>query len=479
MSSTQTTSTSFEPLRAEDLTAVFHRAERPDQATHMVGTEQEKFGLYIDPQAGSRAEPQPVGYEAHVLPVLRAFVEEFGWQPAADRGPGGEIIALVRDGASITLEPGGQFELSGKPLPHVHATCGEFTQHYRELHAVSQRLGLAWLATGFHPFATRDEIQWMPKGRYRVMRDFLPTRGSRGLDMMLRTCTVQANFDYASEQQCGERFRMAMGVSALSTAIFANSPYREGVDSGFASLRSDNWTDVDNARCGIYPWAFEPGFRYERDVEWALDVPMFFIHRDGKYVPLHVPFRSYMKDGYTAPDGTRHQAQRGDWDMHLSTLFPEIRLKPYIEVRGCDSVSSRFVCALPAMWKGLLYDADATAAAWELVAGLEFAERLALWQECREQAMASPRVRALSVRLLAIAREGLDRQDVRDSKGRTEARFLDGLEALVQSGRSPADLAREALGPKPGRDAAARRAFARHFHFAGAGAGEPSADPDA
>jgi len=165
--------------------------------------------------------------------------------------------------------------------------------------------------------------------------------------------------------------------------------------------------------------------------------------------------------------------------MHLSTLFPEIRLKPYIEVRGCDSVSSRFVCALPAMWKGLLYDADATAAAWELVAGLEFAERLALWQECREQAMASPRVRALSVRLLAIAREGLERQDVRDSKGRTEARFLDGLEALVQSGRSPADLAREALGPKPGRDAAARRAFARHFHFAGAGAGEPSADPDA
>jgi glutamate--cysteine ligase len=475
VSSTPTNAASSEPLRAEDLTAVFRRAERPDQAAHMVGTEQEKFGLYFDPAAG----PRPVEYEAHVLPVLRAFVEEFGWTPAADRGPGGEIIALERDGASITLEPGGQFELSGKPLPHVHATCGEFTQHYHELHGVSQRLGLAWLATGFHPFAARDEIHWMPKGRYKVMREFLPTRGSRGLDMMLRTCTVQANFDYASEQQAGERLRVAMGISGLSTAIFANSPYREGEDRGFASLRSENWTDVDNARCGMLPLAFEPGFRYERYVEWALDVPMFFIRRDGNYLPLHVPFRQYMRDGWTAPDGTHHRALRGDWDMHLSTLFPEIRLKPYLEVRGCDSVGSKFVCALPALWKGVLYDPDATQAAWELVDGLEYGERVALWHECRQHAMRSPRVHALCVKLIAIARAGLERQNVRDSKGRTEARFLDGLEALVQSGRSPADLAREALGQHPGRDAAARRAYTRHFHFAGVGLAESAADPDA
>lgn len=470
-----TTPASYEPLTAEDLTAVFRRAERPDQKDHKVGTEQEKFGLFLDPEVG----PRPVEYGAHVLPVLEAFVKEFGWQPAADRGPDGEIIALERDGASITLEPGGQFELSGKPLPHVHATCGEFTTHYHELHGVSQRLGLAWLATGFHPFATREEIHWMPKGRYRVMRAFLPTRGSKGLDMMLRTCTVQANFDYASEKQAGERLRAAMGVSGLSTALFANSPYREGEDRGFASLRSDNWTDVDNARCGLLPLAFEPGFHYERYVEWALDVPMFFIRRDGQYIPLHVPFRQYMKDGYTAPDGTHHRALRGDWDMHLSTLFPEIRLKPYLEVRGCDSVGSRLVCALPALWKGILYDDDATAAAWELVADLDFAARQDLWLECRQHAMRSERVQRLCARLVAIAREGLDRQDVRDSKGRTEARFLDGLEELVQSGRSAADLAREALGARPGRDAAARRAFVRHFHFAGAGLEESAADPDA
>ncbi len=478
MSSTPTHATSSEPLRTADLTEVFRRGERRDPRTHLVGTEQEKFGLVLDPtQAGMN--PRPVEYAAHVLPVLTAFIEEFGWKPSADRGPGGEIIALERDGASITLEPGGQFELSGKPLPHVHATCAEFTQHYHELHGVSQRLGLAWLATGFHPFATREEIHWMPKGRYRVMRDFLPTRGTRGIDMMLRTCTVQANFDYASEQQCGERFRVAMGISGLSTALFANSPYREGEDRGFASLRSENWTDVDNARCGMLPLAFEPGFSYERYAEWALDVPMFFIRRGGQYVPLHVPFRAYMHDGYTAPDGVHHRAERGDWELHLSTLFPEIRLKPYLEVRGCDSVSSKFLCALPALWKGVLYDADATEAAWELVATLDFPARQALWHECREHAMRSPRVAQLCTKLLAIARAGLERQDVRDSKGRTEARFLDGLEALVHAGKSPADLAREALGPSPGRGAAARLAFARHFHFAGAGLDVVTADPDA
>jgi glutamate--cysteine ligase len=310
------------------------------------------------------------------------------------------------------------------------------------------------------------------------MRAFLPTRGSRGLDMMLRTCTVQANFDYASEAQCGQRLRLAMGVSALTTALFANSPYREGEDRGLASLRSDNWTDVDNSRCGLLPLAFDGEFTYERYAEWALDVPMFFIRRGGRYLPHHAPFREYMRAGLEV-NGVHHRATRGDWELHLSTLFPEIRLKPYLEVRGCDSVGSKFVCALPALWKGILYDDDAGQAAWELVQDLEFAERQALWAECRGPGMRSPRVQRLCAALLAVARQGLERQDVRDSKGRTEARFLDGLEALVASGRSPADLAREALGPAPGRDAAARRAFARQFHFAGAGLEEAADSPDA
>ncbi len=477
MSSTPTTPADDQPLTTEDLTAGFQHAERGDPSTHMVGTEQEKFGVALG-RDGTQA-PTPVNYTDHIEPVLRALMAEYTWQPSADRGPGGEIIALERDGASITLEPGGQFELSGKPLPHVHATCAEFTQHYHELHNVSQDLGLAWLAAGFHPFARRDELHWMPKARYAVMRAFLPTRGQRGLDMMLRTCTVQANFDYASEQQCGERFRVAMGISGLTTALFANSPYREGHDQGVASLRSDVWTDVDNARCGMLPWAFADTFSYSHYVDWAAAAPMFFIRREGQYIPFHAPFQEFMRSGYTAPDGTHYRATRGDWNLHLSTLFPEIRLKPYLEVRGCDSVGSRYLCALPALWRGILYDAEATAAAWDLVANLDFSARLDLWHECRTAALRSPRVQSLCVRLLAIARAGLDRLNVRDSHGRTEARFLDHLEALAQSGRAPADLAREALGPAPGCDPDALRGFVRQFHFAGVGAeGAALADPD-
>jgi glutamate--cysteine ligase len=476
VSNTVITAASSEPLTAADIVGFFRRAERPDPATHKVGTEQEKFGVAL---AASPGEPGPVDFHRHITPVLTAFAEEFGWRPTSDRGVSGEIIALERDGASITLEPGGQFELSGAPLPNIHATCAEFTTHYRELHSVSTRLGLAWLAAGFHPFATREEIRWVPKGRYAVMRAHLPTRGSRGLDMMLRTCTVQANFDYASEQQAGERLRMAMAISGLTTAIFANSPYREGADSGLSSLRSDSWTDVDNARCGLLPFVFDGPFSYERYAAWALAVPMFFVRRGDTFVPCHLPFKDYMQQGFVDADGTRHTATKGDWELHLSTLFPEIRLKPYLEVRGSDSVGSRYVCALPALWKGVLYDADAGQAAWELVRELEFGERLALWAECREAGMRSPRVHRLSKALIAIARQGLDRQDVRDSKGRTEARFLDAIEEVVASGKSPADLARAALGANPGRDAPARRAFVRHFHFAGAGLEDDAADPDA
>lgn len=453
------------PLDRGDLAGWFSRAERPDRSTHMVGTEQEKFGLWLGHADGS---PRPVNYEDHIRRVLEGF-ETFGWRPTKDRGTGGEIIALERGGASITLEPGGQFELSGKPLQTIHQTCAEFTEHYRELDAISRPLGIAWLATGFHPFATREEIPRMPKPRYRVMQAYLPTRGDQALDMMLRTCTVQANFDFASEADCGRRFRLAMGLSALATAIFANSPYREGVDSGFASNRSRVWSGVDPDRCGILPFAFGEPFSYEHYVDWALGVPMFFVRRRGVYHPFHRTFAEFMRDGFVDPDGLRHHATQADWELHLSTVFPEARLKPFLEVRGADAVGSRFVCALPAMWKGVLYDADAGEAAWELVADLDVGERQALWDECRERSVQSPRVQALCVRLLEIARGGLDRLDVRDSKGRTEARFLDSIEALIRSGRSPADEAREALGAEPGRGREGRVGVVRTFHFAGAG----------
>jgi glutamate--cysteine ligase len=453
------------PLQREDLTELFRRAERPDPATHMVGTEQEKFGLWL---GHADCSPRPANYQDHILPVLIGL-QSYGWLPGADRGTNGEMIALERDGATITLEPGGQLELSGKPLLTIHQTCAEFSEHFREIDAVSRPLGLAWLATGFHPFATREEIPRMPKPRYAVMQAYLPTRGAMALDMMLRTCTVQANFDYASEAQCGQRFRLAMGLSALATAIFGNSPYQEGAVSGFATMRSRVWSDVDPDRCGILEFAFHEPFSYERYIDWALAVPMFFVRRRGRYHPFHRTFAEFMRDGFVDPDGVIQRATAADWALHLSTVFPEARLKPFIEVRGADAVGSRYLCALPAMWKGILYDEDAGAAAWELVAELDDGQRLALWDECRRHSVRSPRVHQLCVRLLASARAGLDRLDQRDARGRSEARFLDAIEALIQSGRCPADEAIEAIGAAAGRDSAGRLAFTRAFHFAGAG----------
>nr|WP_255216041.1 glutamate-cysteine ligase family protein [Pseudenhygromyxa sp. WMMC2535] len=394
--------------------------------------------------------------------------DRFGWRESRDRGVGGELIALERDGASITLEPGGQFELSGAPLPTVHHTCAEFTTHYEELTAVAEPMGVSWLACGFHPFATRDEIDLMPKGRYEVMRAYLPTRGDMALDMMLRTCTVQANFDYKDEAQCGRRLRLMLGVSSLITALFANSPYREGEAAGVRSLRSQVWEHVDPDRCGLLPFVFEGAFSWQRYVDWALDVPMFFVRREGRYNPYHVPFRRFLAEGFRDGQGTVHRATQADWELHLSTLFPEVRLKPFIEIRGADSVGSRTVCALPALCKGLMYDDDARDGAWELVRDLDFAARMDLWRRARTHGLCDPEVLAKCKALLALARAGLDRLDVRDSKDRTEARFLDALDAQVERGATPAGDALATLGENPGRGAEGRKQLARQFRFAGA-----------
>jgi glutamate--cysteine ligase len=442
----------------------FEKAVRPDPRTQLIGTELEKFGVAATPTG----QPlRPVSYAEHVLPVLEGLVREFGWTEGKDRGPDGQVIELLREGASITLEPGGQLELSGKPLSDVHQTCAEFTQHYQELHAVAEPLGIAWFTVGLHPFATREQLHWMPKGRYEVMRAYLPTRGAQALDMMLRTCTVQANFDFASEQNCGKRLRVAAGVAPLVTATFANSPLREGRRTGFASTRSMVWTEVDPDRCGLRAFFFQEPFAFERYVEWALDVPMFFVKRDDRYHPHHVPFRSFLAHGFTDPQGKHHEAAWGDWVLHLSTLFPEVRLKPYIEFRSADAVPSRFVCALPALLKGILYDEDAADAAWELVADLSLPERVALWHEGARHGLKSDRIHAKATRLCAIARAALDRFDIRDSKGRTEARFLDPIDDLLARRRTPADDVLDALGSVDGTSPEGQRAIVRAGYFAG------------
>jgi glutamate--cysteine ligase len=452
-----------DPLRLDQLADVFVAAERPDPASHLIGTELEKFGVVVaDP-----GQPLLPVRHAHIEQVLSAMIERHGWHVGSDRGTDGEIIELVRDGASITLEPGGQLELSGKPLPDVHATCAEFTQHFTELHEVSVPLGLTWLTAGFHPWATREEIHWMPKGRYGVMRRYLPTRGGLALDMMLRTCTVQANFDYTSERQCGERLRVASAMAPVVAAMFANSAYRDGTRTPYQSMRCQVWTDVDPDRCGIPGFVFEPGFTYDKYVQWALDVPMFFVKREGRFHPHHVPFRSFIRDGFTDDEGRRHAPTWGDWMMHLSTLFPEVRLKPHIEFRSADAVGSRFVCALPALVKGILYDEAATASAWEMFAELDVDGRRALWQRACGPGLRDGGVAAMASRLVDLARAALDRMNVRDGKGRTEARFLDPLQERLDRGRSPIDDVLDELGDDPGRGPAAQHAFARAFYFAG------------
>ncbi|EDM76459.1 glutamate--cysteine ligase [Plesiocystis pacifica SIR-1] len=449
----------------DELVQWFEKACRPDG--HLIGTEQEKFGLYLSTVDGEADVPTPVRYREHVLPTLEGLRDRFGWRESKSRGIHGELIALERDGASITLEPGGQFELSGAPLPTVHDTCAEFSTHYDELHAVAEPMGVAWIASGFHPFATRGEIDVMPKGRYAVMKSYLPTKGERALDMMFRTCTVQANFDYRDEAQCGLRLRMIMGISGLITALFANSPYVEGEHRGTRSMRSATWEHVDPDRCGLLPFVFEPDFSWQRYVDWALDVPMFFVYRGGRYNAHHVPFRRFLAEGYTDEAGTTHRATQADWELHLSTLFPEVRIKPFIEIRGADSVGSKTVCALPALCKGILYDDDAREGAWELVANLDFAGRMDLWKRGRTDGLSDPEVLDKCRKLLTLARGGLERLDVRDSKGRTEARFLDALDAQVERGATPAGDVLARLGPKPGRGKQARLELVRNFHFAG------------
>jgi glutamate--cysteine ligase len=286
--------------------------------------------------------------------------------------------------------------------------------------------------------------------------------------MMLRTCTVQVNLDYASERQCGERLRLANAIAPVVTAMFADSPYLEGGARGLVTGRSAVWTDVDPDRCGTPPFAFlGPAFGYGAYVDWALDVPMFFVKRGGKYHEHHATFRDFLAHGWVDADGRRHHATWEDWVLHLSTVFPEVRLKPFVEFRSADAVPSKYVCSLPALLKGLLYDEAVAAEAWQLLATATPDDRQAQWDEARAVGLRSARLHGLARRLVDLARASLDRASVLDDKGRSEARFLDPLQAVVDAGRCPADVAVETLGPDPGRSPDAQRRLVRAFYFAG------------
>lgn len=413
-----------------------------------VGPEMEKCGVHPE-------DLSPVSYEGEVMNVLVDLAAHHGWRAERER-EGGPVIALEKSGASVTLEPGGQLELSGAPALDVHAIDRETRDHMRELADISARLGVRWLGVGFHPFARRDDLRWVPKARYHTMREYFPAVGRYGLDMMLRTCTVQANLDYDSEADAMRKMRLSLAIAPLTTAMFANSPFVEGVPFGGVTARGRVWTDVDPARTGLLPALWSKGARFTDYVDWALAAPMFILKRGGDAIrATDQTFGDFFANGR---GGLR--ATQTDWRMHLNTLFPEVRLKHTIEIRGADAQAPALVSALPALYAGLLYDAraidelEATVESWthDEVAQI----RADVWKSGLRAPFRGSTLAPLADKLVDVARGGLARRKRLDARGRDEAVYLDGLASLVSRGVSPADALLEDLRGL-GADAARRR----------------------
>ena len=398
-----------------------------------IGTEHEKFGFRLDDLRPPTWDG-PQGIEAMLSGLTR-----FGWQPFEEKG---KLIALLKDGASVTLEPAGQLELSGAMLQDIHQTCRETNQHLREVKTVSEELGLGFLGMGFQPKWRRDEMPWMPKGRYKIMRDYMPKRGNLGLDMMTRTCTVQVNLDFSSEADMVKKFRVSLALQPIATALFADSPFTEGKPNGFLSYRSHIWTDTDPDRTGMLDFVFEDGFSFERYVDYLLDVPMYFSYRDGEYIDLSgQSFRKFLRGELAALPGQLPTMK--DWADHMTTAFPEVRLKKYLEMRGADGGPWNRLCALPAFWVGLLYDSEALDAAWDLVKDFSMAERHALRDGVPRHALKLPfrgaTVRELALEALKIAGEGLKRRNRVNATGANEAVFLEPLVEFALANETPAE----------------------------------------
>ncbi|MDB5381058.1 MAG: glutamate--cysteine ligase [Rhodospirillales bacterium] len=391
-----------------------------------IGTEHEKFGFYRD---GLASPPYaPAGIEA----LLKAL-QPRGFEPIMDKG---NVIGLKRDGGSISLEPGGQFELSGAPLPDLHGTHDELHAHLDEVRAAAGPLGIGFAPLGFHPLATREAVPWMPKSRYAIMRGYMPRVGAMGLDMMLRTCTVQVNLDFGDEADMAEKFRISLALQPLATALFANSPFREGKPNGLRTLRGRVWTETDPDRTGIPAIAFQPGFGFEMFADWVLDVPMYFIVRDGAYIDAAgVPFRAFLEGGAERLAG--HRATMGDWADHVTTVFTDVRLKRFLEMRGSDAGSPAMMVAQSAMWTGLLYDDAAQKAAAALIRDWTVPEmralRLAVPELALGAAIAGRPLRDVARDVLAISRSGLR------ARGLGEEVYLDVLDEVVASGMTQAD----------------------------------------
>ena len=425
------------PLTKEDLIATMSKGEKPKDQWR-IGAEHEKFGF-------DRETLKRPAYDGdNGIHAMLTGLQRFGWNPVEE---GGYLIALERKNAegfsaSVSLEPGGQFELSGAPLKTIHDICSETGQHLMEVKQVADQIGLGFLGVGFDPMWKREDIPVMPKGRYNIMRAYMPKKGNLGLDMMLRTSTIQANLDFASEADMVMKFRTSLALQPIATALFANSPFTEGKPNGFLSARANVWTDTDPDRTGMIGFVFEDGFGYERYADYALDVPMYFAKRDGIYHDLSgQSFRKFMSEGLDALPG--HRATIKDWEDHLTTLFPEVRLKQYLEMRGADGGPWSRICALPALWAGIFYDEASLHAAWDLCKdwAIEDHERLRrdVTRLGLKAEVAGRSVRDIAVDMVAIAKQGLKNR-ANFSGGMVDERgYLAELEDIADSGITSSD----------------------------------------
>ncbi|MGS1018316.1 glutamate--cysteine ligase [Allosphingosinicella humi] len=418
----------------DDLLAPFIKGEKPAERWR-IGTEHEKF-VYRRADHRAPSYDEPGGIRDLLLELT-----QFGWEPVME---GDNVIALAGPDGNVSLEPAGQFELSGAPLEHLHQTCAETGRHLEQVKTVGEKLGLGFLGLGMWPDKSRAELPIMPKGRYAIMLRHMPRVGNLGLDMMLRTCTIQVNLDYASEADMAKKFRVGLALQPLATALFANSPFTEGKPNGYLSYRSHIWSDTDPARTGMLPFVFEDGFGYERYLDYALDVPMYFVYRDGKYIDAAgQSFRDFLKGELPALPGEKPRAT--DWTDHLSTAFPEVRLKSFLEMRGADGGRWSKICALPAFWVGLLYDSQALDAAWDEVKHWSLEERQRLRDEVPKLALnavtpSGETLRELGGRILDIAAAGLGARNRLNAAGDNESGFLDPLRDIVARGTTPAEL---------------------------------------
>lgn len=401
-----------------------------------IGTEHEKFPFLTDTLG-----PVPYHGERSIRALLEGLKDRFGWTGIYE---GENIIALSdpKGLGNVSLEPGGQFELSGAPLESVHDTCEEVHEHLTQVREVGDRLGIGFLGLGASPVWSRAETPVMPKGRYGIMAPYMDKVGTLGRDMMFRTCTVQVNLDFASEADMVQKLRVSLALQPIATALFANSPFLEGKPNGFLSFRSEVWRDTDGDRSGMLPFAFEPGMGFERYVDYALDVPMYFVMREGKYIDTAgESFRAFMEGRLPQLPGEKPVLK--DWADHLTTIFPEVRLKKYLEMRGADSGPWRRLCALPAFWVGILYHQPSLDAAWELVKAWSAEERQKLRDDVPKQALKATirgrTVQEIAREVLEHSRQGLETRGRQGCKGRTEAAFLDPLDEIAATGKTAAE----------------------------------------